>query len=691
MPTLPSTLRRLTLNQSARSPVLEDLSGEKLTLWQGLAARIEVALFSDTPSADTLVDISNIDSVDLIVRKQNANGAILFTQEVTSLTETSYAVWLAEEGQHLAFELTEIDTTQIVPASGRLQIYFVVTATTTDNVPYIAGFGYGEIVDAGYVENPVSLDYVTGRTPIVGGKLLTDLDLNGRRIIDSSGSAYTEEGSVVLTADQLEVEVEYEFEKLSADGYRFDYLYIKNENGIPSDVRPVLNAQTTLGFTVQLSAFAVAGTILYWKIVPKITVPTPVPSPRYAILPTGFPTVWLGLEALERAFVIVSKYGALGRGVIDETNLINLAIDEANETLTPLFFPWGVYRVRPGDLHVVYVSVYGSDAYLRGINGDLANLLTVNYNSSLHYTSGIANDHPTITCQIGFASYSTVLGGANYGLGILGAHHTEFHIHKAINLVRGVNLDMTVPASAGQSYTENRMRLKSDACGDMLYIKSDNNTALPPDANSFELETSFQPVNSIVRLDCGTLDGCTSNNFILPLIEIPVEGSNGVEATGFNEGNVFEFWQMRRGGNVAGKYFYLDAYCKHNLIINRARIQDPFNYDESTIVDPSNIVQSPRSYWVSGSFNASGTLLNGFNSAIVKLGTGDYRITFPVPVHHTNFMAIGTCGHNQTSQRTFHHAFAIEPNTRTSCRVQITSADGVLADSNFVAFRIDPL
>lgn len=255
MPTLIGTTQRLELNQSSRVPLLEQLSMEKLVFWQGLSSRIECALFNDTPTAGTFVDISNVASVNIVVRKNGPNGGILFTQETTTLNSIPYASWVAGAAQ-FTFNISELDTTQIVPQSGKLPIYYVITAVTTAAVPYIAGFGYGEIVDVGFVENPSSVDYVTGRTPIIGGRLLTNLDANGYGILNLplSGVGYIETGSVALAIGQLEVDVSFLHEKAAATYVFQPSPYVKDTSVAPQDIRAVVNAQTTTGFVIKLSA-----------------------------------------------------------------------------------------------------------------------------------------------------------------------------------------------------------------------------------------------------------------------------------------------------------------------------------------------------------------------------------------------------------------------------------------------------
>lgn len=298
MPTLQGTTQRLELNQSSRTPTFEQLSGGKLVFWQGLGSFVQCALFNDEPREATLVtDVSNIDSTHLVVRKNGPNGGILFTKEILAGNVNpalTYAQWLTEISEHFTFAVTSTDTTQVVPASGNLPIYFVVTITTVAGVDYIAGFGYGEIVAAGYVNNPVASTYLAGTTPIRGGKLITDLDLNGYRIVDTSFTAKKEAGYVSLTTNQLEGDVVFQYPKsIAAADLRFPYKYIKDPANPPQVIEVVIGDIATdgsgspTGFHFFLSSQAPASSTLFWKVEPKDTTePIIYPAPRYVVYDT---------------------------------------------------------------------------------------------------------------------------------------------------------------------------------------------------------------------------------------------------------------------------------------------------------------------------------------------------------------------------------------------------------------------
>jgi hypothetical protein len=329
---LEATTRRLELNQSSRVGTKELLSGEKLTLWQGLAARLECALFNDTPEASSFIsDLTNIESVNFIARKIGPNGVILFTKELLPDDINpflTYAQWVANTSSHFVFELTEVDTTQIVSDSGRLPIYFVVTVTTDSAESYVAGFGSGEILNVGYIENPVASDYIPGRTPIVGGKLLSDLDLNGFKILDS-GASGQEEGFVELTAGQLEGDVTFTTEKADATKLRFDRNYIIDPT-VPIDFIAVpISAITTTGFHYNLTAPAPVGAMFFWKVSPEDTPAISPPAPR---LVTYNPKALLSTRTIfaSRGGCVLNSNINTGGGTDDTEafqNLLDLALE----------------------------------------------------------------------------------------------------------------------------------------------------------------------------------------------------------------------------------------------------------------------------------------------------------------------------------------------------------------------------
>lgn len=355
MPTLEGTIRRLELNQSSKIGVLEELSGEKITFPQGLACQLRCALFIDTPGATTFVnstELADIDSIELVVRKNSPNGGILF---VTTTSEfdltTSYATWVDRTKQQFTLEVSAEDTTQNVPSSGRLPIYFSVTVSPISGDDYLAGFGYGEIVAVGYISNPDPQDYVDGRFNLVGGKLGTNLDLNGHDLINS-GDVYTEEGSQNLDAfsGETDVEIEFNFEKPDVN-YRFGYIYVQNENfTVTKNLAPFIKDQTVTGFTVRFATtLPSSGCTLFWRVVPIVALPDPAPSPRFGIVPeTGDPVLYQIWDKGGQFFNL-RAYGGIGDGAseTEDTDAFQAAADAVQAATNggAIFVPAGRWNI----------------------------------------------------------------------------------------------------------------------------------------------------------------------------------------------------------------------------------------------------------------------------------------------------------------------------------------------------------
>jgi hypothetical protein len=389
MPTLIGTTQRLELNQSSRVPVLEQLSGEKLVFWQGLSARVECALFNDTPGAtDFVTDITNLDSVNLVVRKNGPNGQILFSHELIASelnANATYSTWQSQTASHFVFQISELDTTQIVPQSNKLPIYFVITAITSDAVPYIAGFGYGEIIDVGFVENPVASDYVLGRTPIVGGKLLTDFDLNGHHFTDSTLVAVQESGSTSIVAGQLNGTVNFLHEKSAPNDLRFEYHYLIIPGSTVEAIVPIVAQPTALGFDFALPAAPDVDCTFYWKVVPKDATEVSVdPTTRYSIfVPTNFLR-----KAVEAGFYNVEWAECDTSGVIDSTTQYETARELARLANVSLFNP-GIVKISSSQVIDSKESWRGGTLIWAGSLA--ATMLTFDHASSVDF-SGVAVD-----------------------------------------------------------------------------------------------------------------------------------------------------------------------------------------------------------------------------------------------------------------------------------------------------------
>lgn len=357
--------QRFALLQNHGLQPRETVSGGKLTLYRGCESEFQGTLFVDTPSAETLVtDFTNVDSIELVVRRYGPKGAILFVKELTS-TEIDLSVtfvdWENEIKEHFTIPITEVDTTVDVPDSGKLPLFFVITLLSTTDERFVVGFGSGDLFDVGFINSLPVTDLVTGRTPIVGGKLLSDLDLNGFDIVDSGASAvYLEEGKIVLTANQLTINGAYLVQKADADGYRFGYLYIKDTAGNPRDVRPFLNDQTQTGFTVQLNAGATAGAILYWRTEPKLpTLPSPAPAPRFAPLPAPGTPVLYQIWDKGGHFNDVRAHRGVVDGVVDDSDALAETIAAAQAGTRMVFVSGRLRITRPFTVTGVPVAFVG--------------------------------------------------------------------------------------------------------------------------------------------------------------------------------------------------------------------------------------------------------------------------------------------------------------------------------------------
>lgn len=98
---------------------------------------------------------------------------------------------------------------------------------------------------------------------------------------------FDEYGVVNLTAGQVEVVVAFDYEKESAD-YVFEYLYVESTDTTPVDIRAVVQAKSTTGFTVELSGEPVTvNCILKWHVITPDPLHISCPAtgaPHYAIV-----------------------------------------------------------------------------------------------------------------------------------------------------------------------------------------------------------------------------------------------------------------------------------------------------------------------------------------------------------------------------------------------------------------------
>lgn len=230
---------RIACNQSADGPLLDVLTGNRMVLWRGARAYIQGAFFSETPSATSFItDLVDVTNIRLIVRKYNYRGDVLIDKTVTDTDAfITYSDWLTLEGQQFTFELTEVETNQVVPSSGTLPIFFAIEVSNSSKT-FIGAWGYGELTDVGITD--------VGTPPDVVNE--------------------SEFGFVNLTAGQGRVDVVFHYEKSSSD-YVFEYCYIEDPNTVPEAIDAVVNVKSTTGFTLQLSGTPTTNlSILRWSV-----------------------------------------------------------------------------------------------------------------------------------------------------------------------------------------------------------------------------------------------------------------------------------------------------------------------------------------------------------------------------------------------------------------------------------------
>lgn len=145
---------RLECDSTSDVPMLDKLTGKRPILWRGGVAMVAGCIFNGTPGSGTLADISNVQTIELIVRKHNASGAVLLDILLPASElnpDCLYADWLAGTDQQFLFTITEQYTSWDVWDSGSLPIYLVVNVIT-DTTDYIAGVAYGQITETGIVD-----------------------------------------------------------------------------------------------------------------------------------------------------------------------------------------------------------------------------------------------------------------------------------------------------------------------------------------------------------------------------------------------------------------------------------------------------------------------------------------------------------------------------------------------------------
>ncbi len=166
MPLLDALTLRFACDQTSRSPMVNIGTEDEVVIYKGNPFLIQAGLFKGLPGSGTFIDdLSNVSGASLLIRKNNSHGQVLIEKILDpdaingSLT---YNEWIAGTGEHLSFQLSDVDTNQTVPSDKTLDIYGAISISTP-NGPVTVGIFEGIIKDdgTGNPGEPVTPNYTT--------------------------------------------------------------------------------------------------------------------------------------------------------------------------------------------------------------------------------------------------------------------------------------------------------------------------------------------------------------------------------------------------------------------------------------------------------------------------------------------------------------------------------------------------
>ncbi len=137
---------RVALNQASRNNFADGLGGtsQAITLWKNCSAIFQCAIFFQAPSAASmLTDLTNITSVECVLRNGSSTGALLCPEKTILAaninTALVYTDWDGGVSQHFEFDFTPDDLNFTPPGS----IFMSIGATTNDAGVVVLGYNPG--------------------------------------------------------------------------------------------------------------------------------------------------------------------------------------------------------------------------------------------------------------------------------------------------------------------------------------------------------------------------------------------------------------------------------------------------------------------------------------------------------------------------------------------------------------------
>jgi hypothetical protein len=126
---------RLLLDQATNNPPQDVITSSSPTFWNGTDVRFEIALALN----DLVVtDISNWDSITLLVKDQNSRSGIALMSKTLSSTDIDStltdATWADGTKQHIAFDFDHTETVLPIDSSNQTAFWMVITGVFNQTI-----------------------------------------------------------------------------------------------------------------------------------------------------------------------------------------------------------------------------------------------------------------------------------------------------------------------------------------------------------------------------------------------------------------------------------------------------------------------------------------------------------------------------------------------------------------------------